>query len=622
MDHLTGKLVNNRYRIQSVIGMGGMAVVYRATDVQTGTTVAVKVLKQEFLADEQFRVRFENESRAVSILNHKNIVKVYDVSLNDDLYYIVMEYLDGITLKQYIKQQGKLGWRESLYFLSQLLEALRHAHSKGIVHRDIKPQNIMLLADGSIKVTDFGIARFSSTNTNTMTDKAIGSVHYISPEQVAAERIDQRSDIYSVGITLYEMLTGELPFDAENPVSVALMQLQMSPPPPRTKNPDIPEGLEEIVLKCMEKEPGNRYPSVEALIEDVERFKQNPSIRFEYKYLSDENPTKYMDAIRLAKDEEEFDDLDVKDSFLKRLGGIMAAVVLLGFAVLLVLHPWNKEERPVDIQVPKLVGKTLESIMNDEQIQSNFSIVEGQSAYQDDYDTGVIFKQSPKEGMMVKSGAEIRVSVSLGRKTFEMPNFVGDNYLRAEVELTKMGASFETVREYSDTVAEDFVIATEPAEGGAVESGQTVVIRVSQGPQIVLVDVPKVIGLTEAKAKSELEAKGLSASVSRVDSDRPVGEVIAQNPAEGQSVGEGSSISLEVSNGSSALKDREITVTFPQNPETIELVIKQDGEVVHRGSYQTSKRFIRLMLHGKGLQIVEIYINGALQESGYVDFDS
>ena len=196
MDRLIGKLVNSRYRIQSVIGMGGMAIVYRAVDVQTGATVAIKVLKQEFLADEQFRMRFENESRAVSILNHKNIVKVFDVALNDDLYYIVMEYLNGITLKQYINQQGHLGWRETLYFLSQILDALQHAHSKGIVHRDIKPQNIMLLSDGSIKVTDFGIARFSSTNTNTMTDKAIGSVHYISPEQVSADRIDQRSDIY------------------------------------------------------------------------------------------------------------------------------------------------------------------------------------------------------------------------------------------------------------------------------------------------------------------------------------------------------------------------------------------------------------------------------------------
>ena len=360
MDRLIGKLVNNRYRIQSVIGMGGMAIVYRAIDVQNGATVAIKVLKQEFLADEQFRMRFENESRAVSILNHKNIVKVFDVALNDDLYYIVMEYLNGITLKQYINQQGHLGWRETLYFLSQILDALRHAHSKGIVHRDIKPQNIMLLSDGSIKVTDFGIARFSSTNTNTMTDKAIGSVHYISPEQVSADHIDQRSDIYSVGVTLYEMLTGELPFDADNPVSVALMQLQLDPPSPRQKNPDIPEGLEEIILKCMAKNPDNRYSCVEELMEDVERFKQNPSIRFEYKYLSDENPTKYMDAIRVIKDEEEFDDPFRKRGYLRKMGGHRRRRRPGLFCpCFLCLSPVGQGGALADVVVPTLVGGVL-----------------------------------------------------------------------------------------------------------------------------------------------------------------------------------------------------------------------------------------------------------------------
>lgn len=622
MDRLIGKLVNNRYRIQSVVGMGGMAIVYRAIDVQNGGTVAIKVLKQEFLADEQFRMRFENESRAVSILNHKNIVKVYDVALNDDLYYIVMEYLNGITLKQYIKQQGCLGWRETLYFLSQILDALKHAHAKGIVHRDIKPQNIMLLSDGSIKVTDFGIARFSSTNTNTMTDKAIGSVHYISPEQVSADRIDQRSDIYSVGVTLYEMLTGGLPFDADNPVSVALMQLQLDPPPPRQKNPEIPEGLEEIILKCMAKNPDNRYSCVEELMEDVDRFKQNPSIRFEYKYLSDENPTKYMDAIRVIKDEEEFEDPVQKRSYLRKMGGIIAAVAALCFVVVFfVFRPWDRQEPLADVTVPQLEGQLYEEVVSNPEYQ-NFTIIQSQTAYRDDYDSGEIFKQSPAAGMVVKAGAEIRVQVSLGRKTFVMPEFAGDNYLRAETELKKLGVESNTLREYNDNMVEDFVIRTDPAAGTTVEAGTVVTIYVSQGKQILKTTVPALVGLTEEAARRELETKNLVPSVVSVDSDRPAGEVVSQSVDQDSEVDEGTVITLEVSNGQQALKDREITVTFPQNPETIELVIKQDGEVVHSGSYQTANRSIRLMLHGRGLQIIEIYINGVLQESGYVDFDS
>ena len=623
MDRLIGKLVNSRYRIQSVIGMGGMAIVYRAVDVQTGATVAIKVLKQEFLADEQFRMRFENESRAVSILNHKNIVKVFDVALNDDLYYIVMEYLNGITLKQYINQQGHLGWRETLYFLSQILDALQHAHSKGIVHRDIKPQNIMLLSDGSIKVTDFGIARFSSTNTNTMTDKAIGSVHYISPEQVSADRIDQRSDIYSVGVTLYEMLTGELPFDADNPVSVALMQLQLDPPSPRTKNPEIPEGLEQIILKCMAKNPDNRYSCVEELMEDVERFKQNPSIRFEYKYLSDENPTKYMDAIRVIRDEEDFDDPSRKRGYLRKMGGIVAAVALVCFVLIFfVFRPWDREEPLADVVVPMLVGESYESVAANSEYTKDFTIIQSQTAYRDDYESGIIFDQSPSAGMVVKSGAEIRVQVSLGPKTFEMPDFSGENYLRAETELKNRGAQPTVVREYNDTMVEDFVIRTEPAAGQTVEADAAVTIYVSQGKQILKTTVPFLLGMTEEQARRLLEEKNLVASVTSVDSDRPAGEVLSQSVEAETEVDEQTVISLEVSNGQQALKDREITVTFPQNPETIELVIKQDGEVVHTGTYQTANRSIRLMLHGRGLQIIEIYINGVLQESGYVDFDS
>lgn len=271
MDKFVGKRLDGRYEIQEIVGVGGMSVVYKAHDEIDDRTVAIKVLKEELLESEEFRRRFKNESKAIAVMDHPNIVKVYDVGLGDRVQYIVEEYIDGITLKEYIEQQGVLPWKDALYFATQILCALQHAHDKGIVHRDIKPQNIMLLKDGTIKVTDFGIARFARSEQRTMTDKAIGSVHYISPEQAKGEATDAKSDLYSVGVLLYEMLTGKLPFDADSAVSVAIMQLQNEPIKPSSLNPDIPEGLEEITLRAMQKNPAERYQSAAEMLSDIDR---------------------------------------------------------------------------------------------------------------------------------------------------------------------------------------------------------------------------------------------------------------------------------------------------------------------------------------------------------------
>ena len=261
MDKYIGKRLDGRYEIHELLGVGGMAYVYKAYDNIEKRWVAIKILKEELAGNSDFLRRFRNESKAIAVLSHPNIVKVYDVSFGDRIQYIVMEYIDGITLKQYIEQQGEIKWREALYFTVQILRALQHAHEKGIIHRDIKPQNIMLLEDGTIKVTDFGIARFSQAETQTMTDKAIGSVHYIAPEQARGGYINDKADIYSVGVMLYEMLTGQLPFVADNAVSVAIMQMQAEPTPPSRINPSIPKGLEEITMHAMEKNPAQRFPS-------------------------------------------------------------------------------------------------------------------------------------------------------------------------------------------------------------------------------------------------------------------------------------------------------------------------------------------------------------------------
>ena len=294
MDNYVGKRLDGRYEIQEIIGVGGMAVVYKAYDNIDDRIVAIKILKEEFLANEEFRRRFKNESKAIAVLSHPNIVKVYDVSFGDKLQYIVMEYIDGITLKEYIEQQKVINWKEALHFTTQILRALQHAHDKGIVHRDVKPQNIMLLQNGNIKVADFGIARFSRNETRTMTESAIGSVHYISPEQARGEITDEKADIYSVGVVLYEMLTGQLPFQSDNAVSVAIMQLQSDATRPRDINPDIPVGLEQITLKAMQKNPRDRYQSAAEMLLDLDEVKRNPSVKFDYSYFVDTEPTKFV----------------------------------------------------------------------------------------------------------------------------------------------------------------------------------------------------------------------------------------------------------------------------------------------------------------------------------------
>lgn len=375
MDNYVGKRLDGRYELQEVIGVGGMAVVYKAYDNIDDRTVAVKILKDEFLASEEFRRRFKNESKAIAVLSHPNIVKVYDVSYGDKLQYIVMEYVEGITLKEYIEQQGVISWKETVHFTTQILRALQHAHDKGIVHRDIKPQNIMLLENGTIKVTDFGIARFSRSETRTMTDTAIGSVHYISPEQARGDITDDKSDIYSVGVVMYEMLTGQLPFQSDNSVSVAIMQLQTDPVKPREINSSIPEGLEQITMRAMQKNPKDRYQSAAEMILDLEEFKRNPSIKFDYSYFVDNEPTKFVDktapvTVPMANSNdtrvidnpqpapEETNKTTEKNKMIPILSGIVIGFVAVLAIVLICLYSFTDVFNR-KLTVPKLINKTM-----------------------------------------------------------------------------------------------------------------------------------------------------------------------------------------------------------------------------------------------------------------------
>ena len=408
MDNYLGKILGNRYRVLELIGVGGMAIVYRAYDSIDDRTVAIKILKDEYLANEEFRRRFKNESKAIAVLSHPNIVKVYDVNFGDRLQYIVMEYVEGITLKEYIETKKQIDWREAVHFVSQILRALQHAHDKGIVHRDVKPQNIMLLQNGTIKVTDFGIARFCRGDSRTLAaDGPIGSVHYISPEQARGDITDDKADIYSVGVVLYEMLTGTVPFKSDSAVSVAIMQVQAEAKRPTEINPSIPKGLEQITMHAMQKNPQERYQSAAEMLLDIDEFKRNPQIRFDYSYFVDTEPTKHIPVTGLGAVDspngslnpavdadsdigsEEFEE-ETKNKTVPVLTGIMvalAAVVLI--AGIITVYKTNLFGLK-KVEVPNFTDMTYDEVIAK---YPNWKF-EKSLEYSTLYEEGIVFAQS------------------------------------------------------------------------------------------------------------------------------------------------------------------------------------------------------------------------------------
>lgn len=625
MDKFVGKRLDGRYEIEEIVGVGGMSVVYKAHDEIDDRTVAIKILKEELLESEEFRRRFKNESKAIAVMDHPNIVKVYDVGLGDRVQYIVEEYIDGITLKEYIEQQGVLPWKDALYFATQILCALQHAHDKGIVHRDIKPQNIMLLKDGTIKVTDFGIARFARSEQRTMTDKAIGSVHYISPEQAKGEATDAKSDLYSVGVLLYEMLTGKLPFDADSAVSVAIMQLQNEPIKPSSLNPDIPEGLEEITLRAMQKNPAERYQSAAEMLSDIDRLKKDPTAQFEYKYFVDNEPTKYVPAVReetVNEPEREPERKGGKKARKKSsatvpvlVGVAIAFVVALAVVALLIVRGSKIDK--TEISCPKFVGQDYNYVI--EQYKDQYTFVLKSSDYSSEYPAGQIMSQTPGAGKMVKRGSEITVTVSLGGKKQIMEDYVGYKLDRAEDNMKALRLKYETKEIYSDQQADGYVISTVPAGGEEVDSTVTVIVYVSKGPVPSFVVVSNYVGMTESDAKRLIEGDGLKVgSVSYGDSTKyPKGYVIFQSISSGSTVNNGSAVDLTISSGASvsiqydipsdanksfnmtAFYDgRQIADTGSLDPTTIESKSSAISITQAMGNFESGKYTVYLKYNG------------------------
>lgn len=564
MDNLIGKTLDGLYTVRELIGTGGMANVYKAVvgpggPVPEGTVVAVKVLRQELMHDPDLVRRFKNESKAISLLNHPNIVKVYDVSVSENLQYIVMEYVDGMTLREYLNERGgKLTSRETVHFISQILKALDHAHRNGVVHRDIKPQNIMLLDNGQLRMMDFGIARISRAENQLTGGKAMGSVHYISPEQAKGDETDFTSDIYSVGVMMYEMLSGHLPFDADDVVEVAIKQISDKPQSLQELAPNVPHGLVEITERAMAKRPDNRYASAAEMLGALNAYVENPAIEFNYTYLPDEIPEKVVERpMKTQKDAPEPKKArkgkKKRTIFLPVLFGITVAFALaclaLCWAILNDSSTLMSEK--ADVVLADYSGMTQDEVNAQPQVSSGQITVNWEQSYSNDYAAGYVYKQSPVAGRTVREGQSVTLTVSLGIQSVTVPDVT--NYLQADAEqqLKNLGVSVLVTQAVEPTVASGSVIRTDPAAGSQVAAGSTVVVYVSRPQVSTTAKVPSLVGLSSVNDARTLLVQnklGLGSTTEQY-SDKPAGTIIAQNPAAGSTVKVNSRVSVTVSAG-------------------------------------------------------------------------
>ncbi len=656
MDKNIGKKLDGRYEITELIGVGGMADVYKATDIIDNKIVAVKILKKEFAENEEFLRRFRNESKAIALLSHPNIVKVYDVGFSDKIQFIVMEYIDGITLKEYIENEKVLTWKDSVHFIIQILRALQHAHDRGIVHRDIKPQNIMLFTDGTIKVMDFGIAKFAREEGRTATDQAIGTVHYISPEQARGDVTDEKSDIYSVGVMLYEMLTGQKPFDTDNPVTVAVMHMQNTAERPRAINPDIPAGLEEIILRAMEKDAENRYQTASDMIRDIESFKANNQMTFGYyeedipeedsdatqdyaaTEVTEENDTEepaYAAEVYDDDDDDYYDDEDDEEEegesrslFIPVMTAVTIAfiVVAVFFILWLVRSVINGGIKQTKYEMPSLVG------MNIHEAKDKYEYLDIQinDTEYSEFEKDIIYEQSVEYGDTVTNGQTVIVNVSLGVSMVEVPNVTNINYEYAFKMLDQNGFKVEKRYELStEGIAANNVIRTEPAAGEEAESGSTVIVYISKGLNTDDIVIDDMVGWTLDQATQLLTYLGIKIEAIDEPSLKEENTVIAQSVAPGEVMKAGDTITLTYSNGEDPSGTVPFTMTLPTNAKgrfVLDFIDSKGVTLASSGNlipaYSPS---VTVMVEGTGTATVTVvlsnYANNQQHPVGVYNFD-
>ena len=667
MDQYIGKLLDNRYELLELIGSGGMAKVYKARCHRLNRLVAVKILREDMAQDAEFRRRFHDESQAVAMLSHPNIMAVYDVSRSSELEYIVMELLDGITLKQYMQRKGnKLNWREALHFTTQIVKALGHAHSRGIIHRDIKPHNVMVLRDGSVKVADFGIARVLSASHSTLTQEALGSVHYISPEQARGSAIDARSDLYSAGVVLYEMITGRLPFEGDTPVSVAIQHINSIPLSPREIDPELPEALEKITMKAMAPNPANRYSCADEMLADLEEFRKNPNISFDYDLLTvvpsepDEEKTQIRTItpppgrenlraevrrerpVRTEEDEEEERDRRGGSMLGRILLAVVAVLAFVGVVAYLLYKTFfaGLLAPAKTYEVPSLVGERYETVLSDPDY-SEFQIVLGSTVSHDEFKAGEIIRQNPVAGSTVGAdGRQISVVVSSGPEEILMIDLYNMEYREAGLAIESLGLRVGTpTYEHNDVVAYNHVISFTPLKDTVLKPGDKVDMVLSLGPEALKLDMPTLVGLTQEQAESKILMRHLEIGdiSEEYSATIPKGTVMDQYPEAGTQVSEGIKVNLHISLGPdpSTLpapepdpepeenQDGSKTVSIPLPPEDgmIHLRVEMDGEAVFDGEVDAAMNAYQMLtLFGSGSKKLYIYYDGALSRTIDVEF--
>ena len=637
MENILGTKLADRYLIEELVGVGGMCNVYRAFDAEALQTVAVKMLRDEYAADEEYLRRFRNESRAINALSHPNIVKIYDVVLDAPNPYLVMEYVSGITLKEYIDRKKPLPGRTAANIAGLVLTALQCAHENGIVHRDVKPQNIMVTEKGEVKVMDFGIARFAMSQSHTIDGNAIGSVHYISPEQALGGAVDQRTDIYSVGVILFEMLCGRLPFDGESPVSVALQQVEQNPKALRSLNPSVPVGLEQITLHAMAKNPDDRYADCGEMIADLRRWLADPKTTFPAyaatpvkkaaEFVRNKVPKKTgADTPKPAGRRKKLKDrLTTPLSRLFAVTcGVVVASVLFVFVMFQIYQPFQKVE---DITLPNLVGvdytaATAGSAYPDIRIE-----LESED-FNTEYEAGQIYRQSPSAGKSVKKGSTVQVWVSAGGQMIPIPTFTNQEATAVYAKLVSLGLKYSTTEIASDTIAEGSVVRTSPEAGQSAPAGSTVVVYVSTGSNKERVQVPEVLGYPEEVAVQTLKDAQFEVAVTYQVSDYQYdGLVMNQSPASPSMVPIGSKVTIVVGTVDESAAVGEATVTLqtipPDLPGTVTVTAVLNGTTVYSDTIEPqSTRLISIPLQGTGTCMVDVLIDGMVYKSASVDFDA
>lgn len=651
-DSYIGKRLDGRYELTELVGEGGMANVYRATDVLDNRMVAVKILKTEYSESEEFQRRFRNESKAIAMMSHPNIVKIYDMGFSDKMQYIVMEFIDGITLKDFIDSEHVLNWKDAVHFVIQILRALQHAHNRGIVHRDIKPQNIMLLTDGTIKVMDFGIAKFAREESRTATDQAIGSVHYISPEQARGDVTDAKSDIYSVGVMFYEMLTGKKPFDTNNPVSIAVMHMQNVPERPRNINPNIPSGLEEIIMHAMEKDANKRYQSATDMIRDIEAFKANNQIIFgyynapqapqqqrQYSGVPEQtgmqprrrgNPT-YSNTQQPAGGEPDYgmessvaerEPEQSKSLVVPILTAVtIVVVVVAAIIIFLLLSQGTGSQNGTTDEVPNVIGLTYDdAVLNYPNV--DFEIAEQE--YTDKYEENIIYKQNVKGGEFVKKNSdgkiELAVAVSLGIQKVKVPDLTNYTADEAEEALKSRGLTAELKKVEStseENIEANHVIRTDPEIDTEVPVGSSVTVYVSMGIAVEEADVPNLVGMSLEEATKECKHRNLKIETEEKASDKEKDQVIEQDPEPGKIVAAGSTIKLTISNGEEP--EGEVNYGLVNLPAgmsgmyTLSFTTDEEGVIASRQFVAESltDASVSVKVSGKGKRTVKVSVTGA-----------